>query len=55
VVTVPGSVSGTTPTSYTVSLNAQALALAAGSYKTNLVFTCVTPVACTAIQRRLWR
>jgi uncharacterized protein (TIGR03437 family) len=46
--TVTGGASGATPTSYTVSLNTQALALAPSTtpYKTNVVFTCVTPVTC---------
>jgi uncharacterized protein (TIGR03437 family) len=46
--TVSGGANGTTPTSYTVSLNSAALALAAAGspYKTAIVFTCVTPAAC---------
>ena len=46
--TVTGAATGTTPSSYTLSLNSQALALAASAtpYQTALVFTCVTPVAC---------
>jgi uncharacterized protein (TIGR03437 family) len=46
--TVTGAANGSTPTSYTVSLNTQALALASSStpYKTSVIFTCVTPVAC---------
>ena len=46
--TVTGAASGTTPSSYTMSVNNQALALAASAtpYQTALVFTCVTPATC---------